>query len=655
MVYSNVLSTYTLAFRRWLQTIHWREHHRTRILMVFALFQGLLYISLVPPWQHYDEPTHFEYAWLIANQQSFPDATTVNPTLRREIAASMYAHSFYQKLQVEPPNFSLDPAPGLGYTQLNDPPLYYWLVSLPLQLVQHSDVTTQLYVARGVSLGLFMLTVWVAIRTMADLVAASNPLRWAVPLCLTLIPPFVDVMTAVNNDAGAVAIASIFLWGLVRGMRQGWTWQRGVWLVASAVIAFYTKNTATILVTVLPLLLLLLLWQWQGWRWHWLAGLFAILSFFAVSMLYFGSDSALWYRLGIAQPTPTRVNAPAGAASLYALRLPITANQSPILAQPFLRPVVQQLKGQRATLAGWFWADRTITIQGVSLAYNTSPTGPILSQFQPITLTTTPTFWAWTVDVPTTTFDLQYLISGRTFDPTAPEGNMFVHTPILVKGAFSTPPPVFAANDNQQALWNRQPVVNLVRNPTLERVWPNLKTSFDAQVAAYLTRSPVQSMLILLDTERSLPLLYAMVLKQMPQDFFSALGWGQLRILSGAWLWATQIIWLGALIGCGVWLFRTYRQRQPRWWLLPGILGTLIMLVWIGTAVRALPFLGTSTYTSIRYTYPAMISFCLVLAGGWANLFPHRYRTAGIISVCAVLALLNGVAVSTMMNYYSAF
>ena len=37
-------------------------------LIPLALCHGLLYMLILPPWQHYDEPPHFEYAWLIADR-----------------------------------------------------------------------------------------------------------------------------------------------------------------------------------------------------------------------------------------------------------------------------------------------------------------------------------------------------------------------------------------------------------------------------------------------------------------------------------------------------------------------------------------------------------------------------------------------------------
>jgi hypothetical protein len=50
------------------------SHHRKKLLgvLLIALIAGLFYTYFIPPWQHYDEPTQFEYAWLIANRPGLP-------------------------------------------------------------------------------------------------------------------------------------------------------------------------------------------------------------------------------------------------------------------------------------------------------------------------------------------------------------------------------------------------------------------------------------------------------------------------------------------------------------------------------------------------------------------------------------------------------
>ena len=63
-------------------------------VLTLALIHGTLYLSIVPPWDHYDEPTHFEYGWLIADRLRLPKAGETDQALQREIAASMLEQGF---------------------------------------------------------------------------------------------------------------------------------------------------------------------------------------------------------------------------------------------------------------------------------------------------------------------------------------------------------------------------------------------------------------------------------------------------------------------------------------------------------------------------------------------------------------------------------
>src|SRR5688500_2673432 len=67
-------------------------------VLVFALLNGLAYLFVVPPWQHYDEPTHYEYVRLIVDRNRLPAVGDVDYPLRREIAASMIETGFFNTL-----------------------------------------------------------------------------------------------------------------------------------------------------------------------------------------------------------------------------------------------------------------------------------------------------------------------------------------------------------------------------------------------------------------------------------------------------------------------------------------------------------------------------------------------------------------------------
>ena len=49
------------------------EHTILIAILLLALVNGLFYVFIVPPWQHYDETNHFEYIWLLADRGGFPN------------------------------------------------------------------------------------------------------------------------------------------------------------------------------------------------------------------------------------------------------------------------------------------------------------------------------------------------------------------------------------------------------------------------------------------------------------------------------------------------------------------------------------------------------------------------------------------------------
>jgi hypothetical protein len=126
-------------------------------------------------WQHYDEPAHFEYAWLIANRPGgLPLRGEFDQPLRRALAASMIEHDFFRGMALLPDLEASNEAVWIGVSQVGDPPLYYLLASLPLRFLSTSDVTLQLYAARFVSLGLYLLSILCAWGMLQELVSNDH-------------------------------------------------------------------------------------------------------------------------------------------------------------------------------------------------------------------------------------------------------------------------------------------------------------------------------------------------------------------------------------------------------------------------------------------------------------------------------------------------
>jgi hypothetical protein len=230
--------------------------HVLRWLIPLALLNGLIFVFLVRPWQHYDEPSHFEFAALIAYHGRVPTAQTVDPHLRREIAVSMYRHNFYSP-GVIPDLFATVPAP-VGFDQTVHPPLYYALAALPIRSTRYLPIEVQLYAARLLSLGLYVFAVIIAWRITTIVTPDEPVVHIALPLILIATPTYADLMTAVNNDVLVSFAALGALLAMAHLLRSGVRPVALLLLGLALLVAIMTKRTALVLV---PVALLALFWS----------------------------------------------------------------------------------------------------------------------------------------------------------------------------------------------------------------------------------------------------------------------------------------------------------------------------------------------------------------------------------------------------------
>jgi len=187
-------------------------------LTPMAFLHGLLFLVLLPPWQHYDEPNHFLYAAEIAIGEVKEPGVASN-ALRREIAGSMYSHRFYPAGVY--PDLNAPEAPLLGYDQRHHPPLYYMLAAIPQQLLISAPVEQRLYAARMLSLALYVLTILTSWRIAVALAPDDPLIQHSFPLLVLLSPTFADIMTAVNNDVLLNFSLTAMLLGGVLLIRDG--------------------------------------------------------------------------------------------------------------------------------------------------------------------------------------------------------------------------------------------------------------------------------------------------------------------------------------------------------------------------------------------------------------------------------------------------
>ena len=183
-------------FIQFLQTL---KKHPLRAILLLALVHGLIYVFIIPRWWHHEEPGHFEYVWLAANRDKWPQKGDYDNDLRKQIAESMFASGQENLFNVSPRGLDADPI-WIGGPAVGRKAVYYWLVSWPLKLVSDQSINVQLYTARLASVGLFIISIWLAWLFMAELVSKDHPLQWMLPFSLALLPGYLDNMTSVHDN-----------------------------------------------------------------------------------------------------------------------------------------------------------------------------------------------------------------------------------------------------------------------------------------------------------------------------------------------------------------------------------------------------------------------------------------------------------------------
>ena len=629
---------------------------RLALVLLIALCQGALYLCLLPPWQHYDEPTHFEYAWLFANRPGLPAVGSEDQAMRRELAAAMLEHRFYDNLR-RPALLTDQQKIDVGITELLHPPAYYALVSLPLRLVRHLDLVSQLYVARAVSLALFLLTIAAAGLLMRDLVPAGHPLRWAVPLALSLIPPFVDLMTAVNNDVGAVAVFTLFLWGAVRLLRLGITWPRAAWVLGAAVLATATKNTAAVALVLALLALLLAFWLRRGWRWRWLLAATAGLAGALILSTLGWGDAAGWYRGDepTVQESATRAavaQAPLGARAL-SLETPAGGGRRSLFS-PIVDESARQLAGQAVTVGAWIWSDRPALIASLGLSFEATGQPGQSGMARQVAVGSTPRFVGLTLTEPDRNSPLLYVVTARAPEGTGQPARLYVDGAVAAIGAFPVDrPPTFDDASSCAGQWAGARFENLVRNPSAEQAWPRLHPWLDRALVSYIHRSPAQTVAALFDARRLAPAFLPYLLEPALSSLILSFAWGHVRLTDPRWPYLAAAVGLLALFGALKWSARPRDAAWPNRRPALVFLALAALLVWGNTIARPLPLLGEPyVVPAARYTFPVIGVTVLVLVGGWLELWPRRYRHVALLGLIAGLLALNAVSVSAISSFY---
>jgi hypothetical protein len=615
------LSTSSRWFRSWLHPLNlgW-EIERLALLgvLVLAFIHGILYVFLVPPWQHYDEPNHFEYVWLLANRPGWPHPGDYDQTMRRDVARSMLEHGFFQNLDFLP-DLDSDPENPIWigqYQQLGEPPLYHLIASIPLRLLPFTDVTTQLYSIRLVSLVLFMFTIFVAWGLTSELLPSGHPLRILVPFSMAMLPGFTDLMTSINSDVGAVAIFSLFLWGSVRLIRRKFSLANLVWTASTAALTYWTKNTVYLAIPMFGVALLLSVFRRGVWRklaW----GLLLIGAILGSVIIFSWGDAILWYRTTL-QDTPTRVVSSLSPLGDHAFELQIKKGDSPTYTQ--LRQIippdtVRELAGKIVTVGAWVWADQPLEIIPPGLF---DPSGN-LSKGSKVTVGVEPAFYAVRATFPRLT-DRAWVSMAPLLKKADTSTRLYFDGLVLVEGE---PPlevaPEYDDGTLDSGIWGGYHFSNLLRNGSAEISGPRVRSWADDLATKFIPdRGRLSQIIYSLVDLKAAGWYYRVTALNLVRTFWAKFGWGNVPLLGHKPYRVVGVVTLLGVLGA---LSVIWRKRKAMPWDTLVFLGLVMLGIWGITWIRGSVYLFRWIFIpSARYAFPAIIPTMLVLNLGWLGI-----------------------------------
>lgn len=639
------------------------------LILMIGFLNGLVYVRIVPPWEHYDEPAHFEYSWLIAHRYKLPEPNDYDQKLRLAVGQSLIDSRFFERRGVPRPNLT-DPNQPLwiGVSQIEDPPLYYILTAIPLSILRDLPVKWQLYSARIVSLFFLLITILAAYTLVCELTPPRHPLRWLVPLFIALLPGFVEFMTAVNDYPAAIGLAALWLLTAVRLIKK----KRNLWqtliFLALTVACYFTQKVLYYLIPLAPFILLL---SFMPRGKEWMVGAATLITGAAVLGIIFNwNDAALWLRENV-QDFPSRTIPGPQTGFRYALQAQVYPDASwddggsswnPGFFQLIPQDDSEHLKGKQVTIAAWVWADQDM--QGYGPGMNA------LYQFQdqwlgfaPVSLSTTPKFVASTVTIPQEVDRVQLWL--RATSPDAPTGRIYFSGIVLTEGAVSTEIEPLMKETHSEGTWAGMSFKNLARNGQVNQAWPYLRP----EVAHILTEkveavNPIvisSFIALFLDTPGTSWYLSG-TLQRILQTFWAVFGWGQIWLQPLAWFpqpyfYLTIFTILGMISGLiSIFIiFKPYRAEIV--FLLFIFMATVIVVFFygiytMGGALRFRAYLPVA-----RYIFPAIMPISLVLLSGWYGIAHFAAKSLRIptqwtaVAGILLLVLLNGYSIYSIAQY----
>lgn len=253
-------------------------------ILALALVRGIIYGSVVPPWQAPDEPPQFERAKAALNAADWASTSENGPAWYDDLIQSLFTFGYWDFLDTDRQTYSPDAPLNQFIAPYNEiyEGLYgsrptYILVGWPLLLTQPPVLVLQLYLVRlgtvVMNVGIVLLAYLITQAIFPD----DTFLTLGVPIFILFNPQHTHLLSTVNNGNLAEFLATVALFFIVKTVLEGFSWLNALAILIFTVLAMWTKATAYFLPFTIGSIGLFYLWQYRH-KWRWLLPIGLILG-----------------------------------------------------------------------------------------------------------------------------------------------------------------------------------------------------------------------------------------------------------------------------------------------------------------------------------------------------------------------------------------
>ena len=251
--------------------------HKTILgfILLLTLVRGVIYASIVPPWQAPDEPAQFERVRASQSILEWNSTSENEPDWYDDLIVSLFTFNHWDFTKSSRPEY-VPNSPAGNYIPLYQEiygGLYgsrpaYVAIGWPLFLARSQHITLQLYWVRLNTVLMNVGIVVLAYLITKTIFPTQSFLILGVPLLIMFNPQHTHILSTVNNGNFAELLATLTLYFVIRSVIKGFSWVNSFLILIFSLLAIWAKATAYFLPFVIATIGVFYLWQYRRyWRW----------------------------------------------------------------------------------------------------------------------------------------------------------------------------------------------------------------------------------------------------------------------------------------------------------------------------------------------------------------------------------------------------